>query len=507
MSTAVEFAPYSFGRRSLEDGMARPHHSYHEPYAPGLEHYQREQQIHPPSPITHLPRLPPMTAVMSTVAPSHSRAQVPQGHDPPYPDGNMPGYSGYGTSSPVRHAAPQFPVLHHDIPSVSRRPADIRHSPILSPTASSRSSDEFAHELRSRRVCNFHDQYGQRQPPRTYPNPQSPQTRRDSFHHDNVLPPALAKRPSLVSYFPVVPNGSIPPQLPRSPPSTQPSTSPRQETRSMSISNLLSSDAENSGKPSISPCTTPGQVMRPTAVPRAPTSQYRISVRQQPFAARSCGFGERDRRVIDPPPIVQLTIHDETLSQEELGRRLRHQFSVVHCSIWDEKGVRDMSSMPEDFRQQRRLMGTLVASPFVGQDEHGCEGCFFCFPDLSCRTPGVFRLKFALVVLDPARMHSGDRSAIVATAMSDPFQVFNAKDFPGMQASTPLTKRLKEQGCLISIKKGNEKRDASGAAQGAKGGGAEAEEEDGQEVDGEEGEDDEDGAGDGKSRPRKRVKR
>ena len=167
--------------------------------------------------------------------------------------------------------------------------------------------------------------------------------------------------------------------------------------------------------------------------------------------------------MIDPPPIVQLTIHDPALSPDDVARRLRHQFSVVHCSIWDDKGQRDMSSMPEDFRQQRRLMGTLVASPFVGMDDRGEEGCFFCFPDLSCRTPGVFRLKFALVVLDPARMCSGERSAIVATVMSECFQVYNAKDFPGMQASTGLTKRLKEQGCLISIKKGNEgKRETGG---------------------------------------------
>ena len=143
--------------------------------------------------------------------------------------------------------------------------------------------------------------------------------------------------------------------------------------------------------------------------------------------------------------------------------------------------------MPEDFRQQRRLMGTLVASPFVGVDENNEEGCFFCFPDLSCRTPGSFRLKFALVVLDPTRMMAGDRSQILATAMSEPFQVYNAKDFPGMKASTPLTKKLKEQGCLISIKKGNEK---TGNGHG-------------RDESGEEDDDDDDN----KSRPRKKQKR
>jgi hypothetical protein len=159
---------------------------------------------------------------------------------------------------------------------------------------------------------------------------------------------------------------------------------------------------------------------------------------------------------------VQLTVDDPDLTAEEIAMKIRNPFSVVHCSIWDESGTKDMSSMPEDFRQQRRLMGTLVASPFVGLDENGEEGCFFCFPDLSCRTPGTFRLKFQLVILDIVKMGIlGMKAPILSTAVSESFHVFNAKDFPGMKASTPLTKRLKEQGCLISIKKGNEKSSAA----------------------------------------------
>ena len=114
-----------------------------------------------------------------------------------------------------------------------------------------------------------------------------------------------------------------------------------------------------------------------------------------------------------------------------------------------------------DRRPQRRLMGTLVASPFVGRDENDEEGCFFCFPDLSCRTHGSYRLKFQLVILDPNKFQSGSSFPILSTTMSEPFQVFNAKDFPGMRASTSLTKKLKEQGCLISVKKGNDKHTAA----------------------------------------------
>jgi hypothetical protein len=190
-----------------------------------------------------------------------------------------------------------------------------------------------------------------------------------------------------------------------------------------------------------------------------PEPTYIISLRQEPIAARACGFGERDRRVIDPPPILQMNINESGASPDEINSKLRNPFSVIHCELWNAETDNEETAMPEmgERRQQRRLMGTLVASPFVGRDEFNKEGCFFCFPDLSCRTSGRYRLRFVLVVLDPTAMKPGDRSPVRATVLSQPFQVYAAKDFPGMKQSTELTKRLKDQGCLISVKKGNEK--------------------------------------------------
>ncbi|KAL3419250.1 vea protein [Phlyctema vagabunda] len=218
-----------------------------------------------------------------------------------------------------------------------------------------------------------------------------------------------------------------------------------QRSRPMPISRLLSTDEGTPTRPS------------------GPT--YKIRVRQQPLAARACGFGERDRRVIDPPPILQLSIEDPNATAGELNELLRQPYSVVHCTLWNPLTNQDDTAMPgsSDKRQQRRLMGTLVASPFVGQDEHDVEGCFFCFPDLSVRTAGTYSLKFSLVVLDPKKMMRGNSVPVRATVMSEAFQVYNAKDFIGMRASTELTKRLKHQGCLISVKKGNAKTNASHA--------------------------------------------
>ncbi|KAJ8120560.1 hypothetical protein O1611_g10338 [Lasiodiplodia mahajangana] len=233
--------------------------------------------------------------------------------------------------------------------------------------------------------------------------------------------------------------------------------SPQPELRApeqrMKIADLLSNE-QSSTTPKSS--ETPQTVAQRPPTSAAKTSIYRISIRQQPVAARSCGYGERDRRVIDPPPIIQMSIEDPTASEEEIRSRLTHSYSIMHCTIWNEQGDQDLSSMPEDYRTQRRLMGTVVSSPFAGNDENDEYGCFFCFPDLSCRTPGSFRLRFSFMVLDPSSS-PGHRTPVEALVMSDVFTVYNAKDFPGMKASTALTKRLKEQGCLISIKKGNDR--------------------------------------------------
>ena len=175
-------------------------------------------------------------------------------------------------------------------------------------------------------------------------------------------------------------------------------------------------------------------------------------MRQQPLAARACGFGERDRRVIDPPPIVQLEMLNAATGQPDLGEA-GHSMNVVHASLWNARGTCDVTNlvMPGQ-KSTRRLMGTLVASATVAVDEHNEQGAFFAFPDLSCRSQGDYRLRFTFM-----RVSDGGSSAaapVVAHVMSDVFTVYSAKDFPGMRPSTALTLALKRQGVAIQAKKG-----------------------------------------------------
>ncbi|KAK5708285.1 hypothetical protein LTR97_000825 [Elasticomyces elasticus] len=214
---------------------------------------------------------------------------------------------------------------------------------------------------------------------------------------------------------------------------------------------------------SVSPRSSVASANAPPRQNRPPPFKYELSIRQQPVAARACGFGERDRRVIDPPPILELKITDkEGAPRQDHGCML-----ALHCTLMTEDGTQDDTAVqPTEPNTQatRRLMGTLVASPYEAKDEYSRAGTFFVFPDLSCRSPGKYRLRFKLVRIDFSAMHPGMQSPTVAGALTDVFAVFTAKDFPGMRASSSLLKALRRQGLNVGVKKGSEARKGKGKA-------------------------------------------
>ena len=211
-------------------------------------------------------------------------------------------------------------------------------------------------------------------------------------------------------------------------------------------------------------------------------NRYDLKIRQQPIAARACGFGERDRRVIDPPPIVQMSLKGFNPRSSSDVAELRWPFNVVHCALLsvgqrssgsaNAPDVTTVEDPNQSNRISRRLMGTLVASPFVGidpeapssSDDNARLGCFFVFSDLSCRQNGHYKLRFTLMKISMPNMTENGRGSVAGCVDSDTFEVFSAKDFPGMRASTALTKELKRQGATVSVKKGKSPKKRSGSA-------------------------------------------
>ena len=136
------------------------------------------------------------------------------------------------------------------------------------------------------------------------------------------------------------------------------------------------------------------------------------------------------------------------------------------------------------------LTGVAVASPaYLDKPE---KAAYFIFPDLSVRHEGWYRLRFSLFEgvkktydADPDRPILAETDETRASrevqkhqgmanrmeVVSEPFQVFSAKKFPGLKASTTISQDMADQGCRVRIrreirqrKRAVEKPEAEGVA-------------------------------------------
>ncbi|KAG6999377.1 CTP synthase [Physcia stellaris] len=244
--------------------------------------------------------------------------------------------------------------------------------------------------------------------------------------------------------------------LPYTGSSRPPATSPRSAHTS-----------ESSQSQNWQPVGTPGQTRNSH---EDITSRYQLRVRQQPQAARACGFGERDRRVLDPPPIVQLSLVSYDPSSPSDVSELKYAHFVVHCTLLSVSAMgrdgQDVTAVPEPNnagKLTRKMTGTLAASPFTATDpdvpaladQNARLACFFIFSDLSCRQVGRYRLRFNIMKISGEHLIQGSTLPVLRSVESDEFEVYSAKDFPGMKASTSLIRDLKRQGALTIVKSPN----------------------------------------------------
>lgn len=233
--------------------------------------------------------------------------------------------------------------------------------------------------------------------------------------------------------------------------------------------------------------------------PEPPGTRFQLHVRQQPRAARA-GPDGKDRRTIDPPPVLQLMIEDfnpESLTDME---DLKNTHFVVHCRLVSASSPRtDMSVVAgtgEDGQSaiQRLLLGTNVSNPFFCADDpdpntmpepvfsapsspsarlmmrpasmapptekkprkttsnDNGPGSFFIFADLSVRKAGEYRLEFKLMKMDLMSLSQGSTVPVLHSVVTDVFKVVNAKDFDQVQPSTPLVRGLLSRGAGFPLK-------------------------------------------------------
>jgi hypothetical protein len=244
--------------------------------------------------------------------------------------------------------------------------------------------------------------------------------------------------------------------------------------------------------------------------------RFSLEVVQQPIRARMCGFGDKDRRQITPPPCARLRIFNKHTGQEYTDvSAVDTSFYTVLVELWSADGTSNLSLVnptgESGYQQQqqhryypqqtgstaytRNLIGSLAATGFKLHDLSDTLGIWFVFQDLSVRTEGEFRLKLSFVNLEDtirnsqihknhiygnnnlhnfqntpgypyyqqAPAHSSQHyqgggvnvsaAGIICSTFSEPFRSYSAKKFPGVIDSTDLSKCFATQGMKILIRR------------------------------------------------------
>ncbi|CAZ85017.1 unnamed protein product [Tuber melanosporum] len=70
---------------------------------------------------------------------------------------------------------------------------------------------------------------------------------------------------------------------------------------------------------------------------------YSLEVKQQPIRARMCGFGDKDRRPITPPPCVRLVVKDATTGKEVDINEVDTSFYVLTVDLWSADASREVN--------------------------------------------------------------------------------------------------------------------------------------------------------------------
>ncbi|KAI7826808.1 velvet factor-domain-containing protein [Kickxella alabastrina] len=212
----------------------------------------------------------------------------------------------------------------------------------------------------------------------------------------------------------------------------------------------------------------PNLAVKPTYVQHphhGSVQKYELEIAQHPIRARMCGFGEKDRRPLDPPPVVRLRVRDdngEFMQSEEVDI---WRF-VVSATLWaphansDRSIVINPNTLPGPVPMYQPSSsaqpgGHNRVQCVLAKDEYDVLSIFFIFHDLSVRTEGQFRLKFQFTVIPS---EEEPLAFVESVAWSSVFEVYSAKTFPGMTDSTELSRAFATQGIKITIRKNSRGR-------------------------------------------------
>ncbi|KAI1178322.1 velvet factor-domain-containing protein [Nemania sp. FL0916] len=202
----------------------------------------------------------------------------------------------------------------------------------------------------------------------------------------------------------------------------------------------------NSAIPNLSASQAPAH---PQESSNKQLEKYTLSFMQQPSHAKAANGKDKDRRPVDPPPILKLEVATD---QDPDGVYKQSPYLIVVAYLEYGPG-QDHAS---DVMPPANLMsGTMVSSLHRLKDPGDQEGAFFVFGDLTIRREGTYCLRFDLLQMEFGVSSDPDSLVTVTSVTSHPFRVYSQKNFPKQQKneSTFLTRSFSDQGVRLRVRK------------------------------------------------------
>ncbi|KAL7929114.1 velvet factor domain-containing protein [Trichoderma chlorosporum] len=243
--------------------------------------------------------------------------------------------------------------------------------PVVSPSSASNSAslDHLYHHQPRHPGAGPQSPIQSQAPPHLQPHFQQPPQDHHHQERDHQLPPPISAyntHPQQLQHEP------LPPRLLDPSPAEQrdqPQHVVERQSRSReSFSALIHAEGQQVGSASM-------------LVPFSKSDEltgrkFHLDVVQQPRRARMCGFGDKDRRPITPPPCVRLVITDLATGKEIDCNDIDHSMFVLNVDLWNEDGTREVNLVRSSTSSQS--VSAAAAYPYasiaVGESSHSTYG-------------------------------------------------------------------------------------------------------------------------------------
>ncbi|TFK31472.1 velvet factor-domain-containing protein [Crucibulum laeve] len=112
-------------------------------------------------------------------------------------------------------------------------------------------------------------------------------------------------------------------------------------------------------------------------------------------------------------------------------------------------------------RESSKLTSALVGATFIQPscvEYKGKKALVFVFADLAVKIEGTFILRYRIFDIYSGPSYNRDDLSIQAECYGGSFRIYSTKEFPGLQASTELTKHLARWGVRLNIRETERRR-------------------------------------------------